>query len=286
MISQSNVRWPNGASQRSLKTGKFKFRLLNTDLHDHSKIEQHSKYRRAYTVSDYIEHALSIASFEDFFLFASKLKNDCGFSMSGGGVSQKSINANPSAYFFYSCTEWGWPAYYASRLIQDDPTVYYCQNNVLPLVLESRKDFRFIRQLSPELADAMSSFGIKGFVTIPTHGADTSLSGFRFAVTKDDVLTRSDIDNQLPLMSFLSTLMHEALSRVLNVDDKSKGIMLTTREQEILRWVASGLSTWEVSENLHISENTVLTHMKNLHTKLGVKTRQHAVAKALSLNLI
>lgn len=143
-----------------------------------------------------------------------------------------------------------------------------------------------IRRLNPSIAEAMLNFGIKGFVTIPTHGANTSLSGFRFAITKGDVLTRSDIDNQLPLLSLLSAYMHEALSRLLNFDNHSKNIKLTPREKEILRWVASGLSTWEISENLHISENTVLTHMKNVHIKFGVKTRQHAVAKALSVNLI
>lgn len=274
------------ANHNKYKTGDFKFRLLNTERHDHAQVERHVDYRKSYTVTDYIERTLSITSFEDFFFFASKLKNDCGFTMSGGGMSQKSVDVSPAAYFFYSSAADEWPSYYCKHLIEDDPTVYYCHHNVIPLVWSTKKDLNALRKINPRMARAMADFNLAGFVTIPTHGANTALSGFRFAITKGGVLTRADIDNQLPLMSLLSTFMHEALSRLLDLDRKSEKITLTSREKEILRWVAMGLSTWAISEKLHISENTVLTHMKSVHAKLGVKTRQHAVAKALSLNLI
>lgn len=243
-------------------------------------------YRKAYTVSDYIEHALSISSFEDFYLFAAKLKSDCGFSLSGGVMSHKSVNAEPTAYLFYASEPGGWPAYYLKHLLAEDPTYYYCLHNVLPLVWATENDVKVLRKLTPRMANAMGEFDIDGFVTIPTHGANTTLSGFRFAFTKRDALTRTDIDNQLPMMSLLGTFLHEAWSRVLELDKESENIRLTPREKEILRWVAAGSSTWAISDKLHISENTVLTHMKNVHAKLGVKTRQHAVAKALSLSLI
>ena len=279
-------RFASAADRNRYKTGDFRFRLLNTERHDHAEVERHVEYRKRYTVSDYIERALSIASFEDFFHFASKLKYDCGFTMSGGGMSQKTIDVTPAAYFFYSSVTDGWPSYYCKHLIEDDPTVYYCHHNVLPLVWATKQDLKTLQKINARMARAMADFGLAGFVTIPTHGANTALSGFRFAITKENDMTRSDIDNQLPLMSLLSTFMHEALSRLLDLDRKSEKITLTSREKEILRWVAMGLSTWAISEKLHISENTVLTHMKSVHAKLGVKTRQHAVAKALSLNLI
>lgn len=286
MISQS-LKWPEAAKKQSgFETGNFKFRLLNTDRHDHAEAERHVAYRKPYTVSDYIEHALSIASFEDFYLFAAKLKNDCGFSLSGGVMSHKSVNAHPTAYLFYASVPGGWPAYYLKHLLAEDPTYNYCLHNVLPLVWATEKDFKALRGLAPHMTGAMGDFDINGFVTIPTHGASTSLSGFRFAFTRRDGLTRADVDNQLPMMSLLSTFMHEAISRLLELDRESESIRLTPREKEILRWVAAGSSTWAISEKLHISENTVLTHMKSVHAKLGVKTRQHAVAKALSLNLI
>lgn len=283
-ISHSKVESPGGANPGTRPA--LQFRLLNTERHDHAQAERHVIYRKRYAVSDYIEQALSIASFEDFYLFAAKLKYDCGFSLSGGVMSHKSADAEPTAHLFYASVPGGWPAFYLKHLITEDPTYHYCRYNVLPLVWPTEKDFKTIRKQAPRMISAMDDFTINGFVTIPTHGANTSLSGFRFAFTRRDGLTRADVDNQLPMMSLLSTFMHEAMSRILELDGKSGVIKLTRREKEVLRWVAAGATTWETSERLRISENTVLAHMKKIHSKLGVKTRQHAVAKALSLNLI
>lgn len=48
--------------------------------------------------------------------------------------------------------------------------------------------------------------------------------------------------------------------------------MLSKRETEVLRLVASGLINKEIAEQLNISINTVLTHRKNITAKLGIKS--------------
>jgi DNA-binding NarL/FixJ family response regulator len=48
---------------------------------------------------------------------------------------------------------------------------------------------------------------------------------------------------------------------------------LTTREQEVLRLLASGLSQMEIAGRLVISPKTVATHIQNVLTKLGVHSR-------------
>lgn len=47
---------------------------------------------------------------------------------------------------------------------------------------------------------------------------------------------------------------------------------LSDREIEVLKLLASGLSTKEIGEELHISTNTVITHRKNLSVKTGIKS--------------
>jgi len=47
---------------------------------------------------------------------------------------------------------------------------------------------------------------------------------------------------------------------------------LTHREKEILRQVAMGYSNKEIAEGLHISIHTVITHRKNITSKLGIKS--------------
>lgn len=61
---------------------------------------------------------------------------------------------------------------------------------------------------------------------------------------------------------------------------------LTRRELEVLSHVADGLPNRDVARLLHISENTVKNHMRNIHEKLGVKTRTEAVVKAANDGLL
>ncbi len=55
---------------------------------------------------------------------------------------------------------------------------------------------------------------------------------------------------------------------------------LTDREWEVLRCVSSGASNREVASTLHISENTVKFHMKNILDKLHLRNRAEVVAYA------
>ena len=53
---------------------------------------------------------------------------------------------------------------------------------------------------------------------------------------------------------------------------------LTPRERDVLRHVAEGAGRKEVAERLHLSVNTVRTHMQSLMAKLGVHSALEAVA--------
>ncbi|MDR0795276.1 MAG: LuxR C-terminal-related transcriptional regulator [Tannerella sp.] len=48
--------------------------------------------------------------------------------------------------------------------------------------------------------------------------------------------------------------------------------VLSVREQDVLRLVVKGMINKEIAEKLYISLNTVLTHRKNITSKLGIKT--------------
>ena len=61
---------------------------------------------------------------------------------------------------------------------------------------------------------------------------------------------------------------------------------LTKRELEILILIAAGLKNKEIAEQLIISLNTVLYHIKNIYSKLGVNKRTLAIAKAKEIGLI
>lgn len=61
---------------------------------------------------------------------------------------------------------------------------------------------------------------------------------------------------------------------------------LTTREREVVRMVARGMSTEEVARELIIGEATVRTHVYRVRTKLGVRDRAELVSLAYRTGLI
>lgn len=62
--------------------------------------------------------------------------------------------------------------------------------------------------------------------------------------------------------------------------------MLTERQREVLRSLASGARNKEISKELRISVRTVRYHIENLYQILGVHTRTEAVRVATELGLL
>jgi DNA-binding NarL/FixJ family response regulator len=55
---------------------------------------------------------------------------------------------------------------------------------------------------------------------------------------------------------------------------------LTKRETEILSLIAEGKTYTQISEELFISKETSKTHIKNIYSKLQVKSKSEAIARA------
>jgi DNA-binding CsgD family transcriptional regulator len=56
---------------------------------------------------------------------------------------------------------------------------------------------------------------------------------------------------------------------------------LTPRETQILEWIATGKSDWQIGQILEISNKTVNYHAENLKRKYGVGTRIQMVVAAM-----
>ena len=63
-------------------------------------------------------------------------------------------------------------------------------------------------------------------------------------------------------------------------------VTLTKREREILTLVSAGMSNQQICDQLHLSINTIKSHLKRINHKLGVTNRTAAVMQAQLLNLL
>ena len=96
-------------------------------------------------------------------------------------------------------------------------------------------------------------------------------------------LERSALDFSERDRSLLQ-LLRPSLTRILDRSDArrahKRAHLLTSRERQILRAIASGQTTPQIAAQLVVSPHTVRKHVEHILQKLGAHTRSEAVAVA------
>ena len=87
---------------------------------------------------------------------------------------------------------------------------------------------------------------------------------------------------------YLEELARAAAQRMNAKNNRNTALAepLTKREIDVLRSLASGKPITAIGKNLHISHNTMKTHLRNIYRKLQASGRDQAVEKAQSLFII
>ena len=88
--------------------------------------------------------------------------------------------------------------------------------------------------------------------------------------------------------SFRESVVNEMTERIQARNSNTGALdeKLTTRELEILKHLTTGVPLSAIAKQLHISQNTMKTHLRNVYRKLAVDGRHTAVEKAKKLLLI
>jgi DNA-binding NarL/FixJ family response regulator len=61
---------------------------------------------------------------------------------------------------------------------------------------------------------------------------------------------------------------------------------LTSREQDVLKLVATGLTNREIAERLRVSRRTIEAHLRSIYAKIGVASRSAATKHAIEHGLV
>ncbi len=81
-------------------------------------------------------------------------------------------------------------------------------------------------------------------------------------------------------------LVEQFLLRIGSGEERTSYGSLTSREQDILRFIGDGLTNEEIAEQLVLSVHTVQTHRSNIMKKLGLHNRAQLVTYAARVGLI
>jgi LuxR family maltose regulon positive regulatory protein len=104
---------------------------------------------------------------------------------------------------------------------------------------------------------------------------------------KKKVGDRKD-DESLRLLTYTDKLL-AAFPKTAPIEKQKHETLpesLSEREQDILRLIAAGNSNQEIAEQLVLAQSTVKWYINSLYSKLGAKSRTHALALARELELI
>lgn len=86
--------------------------------------------------------------------------------------------------------------------------------------------------------------------------------------TKEELI--KGIDSVLNGNIYYDPKLNQGVSNLHHDDYFVKQFSLTPREVEIISMIKLGLSTSEIADKLFLSEETIKSHRKNIHFKLGI----------------
>lgn len=119
--------------------------------------------------------------------------------------------------------------------------------------------------------------GVKGFLTKNLSKKDIKMA-FE-AVLKGEYWISHELTHRL-LAELLKKNSEIKYKKPENI------YQLSRREIEILQAMASGLSNFEISAKLYISQKTVKAHVYHIFKKMAVKSRTQAIVKAVNAHII
>lgn len=139
----------------------------------------------------------------------------------------------------------------------------------------------FSRQQLHILSEAQEA-GVTNGVGVPLYGARGEMAGVGLASSVPDVNMDA---NTLSKLKLLTEQFHLAYCKK-HPTVPEEIVLLSDRENEMLKWWASGKTAAEIGIILNCSEINVKKHMQNVYTKLGVNSKITAIVKAIWLGLI
>jgi LuxR family maltose regulon positive regulatory protein len=159
---------------------------------------------------------------------------------------------------------------------------------------EHQRDRRLRVSLLLSVAYWRKGNGEKAFALFQTTLEEAWTCGYRRLFQDDalwllplwDAWSAIDVERAGAWLGVAETLREQCRRLAVDPDNFDVNHDVSHREQEILRFVAAGLSNRDIAQAVHLSEATIKWHLHNLFAKLGVRSRTQAVLKGKSLGLL
>ena len=181
-----------------------------------------------------------------------------------------------------------WLNFYERNLLYRDPFTNHNLLGITPAFMQVEpyvKDHPEAKEYA--MISALREYKVKNVVTLSSNAAFGKLGILRLMSLENTHSNKSMIENIADFQLISNFIMNVVIKHFKEppLARNKEPISLTKKEKKILGLIAQGKKNAAISEELNISINTTLTHLKNIYRKLEVNSRQMAVAKATRLEI-
>lgn len=164
-----------------------------------------------------------------------------------------------------------------------DPTLLTASRSIAPVDWRRVRSHVNFRRVFQDAHD----FGIGELgITVPVRGPYGDVG--MLSVTRNCSVREWDgsLRQSMGELQSAAVHLHDAAMRSDALSHILRRPMLSSRETEILQWIAAGKSQQDVADILSIAQRTVEVHLSSARDKLGALNTPQAVARAVALGVI
>lgn len=217
----------------------------------------------------------------NYFLALQNIISNLGFNYCAYGVMElDNFNSSPPKVLNNYPIDWA-DIYVKRNYFKVDPTVEHGLNST-QMLLWTPATYK----KAPEFWEEAKGFGI-------SHGVSQSQkdiygrSGMLTFASSNSNHDRKFFNQYAKTLTWLSHTAHYFLAdKLLPVDNEKLEFTLSTREKDILFWIAEGFTAREISIQLSIAESTINYHVAKILKKLAAPNKASAIAKSIRLGIL
>lgn len=172
---------------------------------------------------------------------------------------------------------------------QDDPFFRYCCASLISRQTgaDYLEQYDYLNLEERRVILTAREAGMRAGFSCTFHKSDEAgMGGWNIGSTLDRHEVEKIQAEHGTMLRLAALYAHERMDQFALVHADNAGPVLSPRERECLIHLAAGLRTQQIADKLNIRPVTVEMHIRRARIKLNAATREQALAKAVSLNLL
>lgn len=173
----------------------------------------------------------------------------------------------------------GWVDHYCEKnYMCVDYVHHYCKQNYGTFRWQDLAAKNKLLPIQKQILDEAEEAKLFNGTTISVHGPDKTKAVVIASSSEDHHINSQHLSDILNIATYQLHLCFLALNKH---EAKATKYLLTLKEQEVIKWVASGLTKYEVGLKMNLSSHTVDYHIRNIIKKTSAKNMTSALVTAI-----